>query len=88
MRKGAWDDRPFAMPRPPGNGVLLGASVCVIGPVKVGHGSKVGAGSLVVTDLEDYSVAVGVPARQLRRKQGVEPNKSMDQTEYIYDYII
>lgn len=68
--------------------MLLGAGVCCIGPVNIGNGSKVGAGSLVVTNLPDYCVAVGVPAKQLRRKQGEDPNKTMDQIEFVYEYII
>uniref|UniRef100_A0A061SHN3 serine O-acetyltransferase n=1 Tax=Tetraselmis sp. GSL018 TaxID=582737 RepID=A0A061SHN3_9CHLO len=71
-----------------GHGSLLGAGVCCIGPVTVGKGSKVGAGTLVVEDLPDYCVAVGVPAKVLRRKEGQEPRDTMDQCEYIYDYII
>jgi len=71
-----------------GNGVLLGAGVVCLGPIKVGHGCKIGAGSLVVSDLPDYCVAVGVPAKVLRRKEGQDPNKTMDQTDYIWDYVI
>lgn len=71
-----------------GNGVLLGAGVVCLGPITVGHGSKIGAGSLVVSNLPDYCVAVGVPAKVLRRKEGQDPNKTMDQIEYVFDYII
>eukprot|EP00192_Tetraselmis_astigmatica_P010973 CAMPEP_0117648478 /NCGR_PEP_ID=MMETSP0804-20121206/427_1 /TAXON_ID=1074897 /ORGANISM="Tetraselmis astigmatica, Strain CCMP880" /LENGTH=362 /DNA_ID=CAMNT_0005454085 /DNA_START=705 /DNA_END=1793 /DNA_ORIENTATION=+ len=84
---GSGTDRGVRHPRI-GNGVLLGAGVCCLGPITVGAGSKIGAGSLVVSDLPDFCVAVGVPARVLRRKEGQEPSKTMDQTEYIYDYII
>jgi serine O-acetyltransferase len=50
-----------------GHGALLGAGATVIGPVVLGAGVKVGAGSVVVTDLEAHSVAVGVPARVIKR---------------------
>jgi serine O-acetyltransferase len=46
-----------------GNGVLLGAGATVLGPVTIGDGSQVGAGTLVISDLPPHSVAVGVPAR-------------------------
>jgi serine O-acetyltransferase len=73
-----------------GNGVLLGAGVSVLGPVVIGHCSKVGAGSVVVSDIEANSVAVGVPARVVKKlDEGVEPNKEMDQIQdFILDYII
>lgn len=46
-----------------GNGVLLGAGATVLGPVSIGDGSQVGAGTLVISDLPAHCVAVGVPAR-------------------------
>ena len=42
-----------------GNGVLLGAGAVILGPVSVGHCSKVGAGSVVLTDVPPRHVAVG-----------------------------
>jgi serine O-acetyltransferase len=63
-----------------GNGVLLGAGVSVLGPVVVGHCSKIGAGSVVATDLPPHVVAVGVPARVIKRlDEFEEPVKLMDQ---------
>lgn len=46
-----------------GDGVLLGAGATVLGPVSIGEGSQVGAGTLVISDLPAHCVAVGVPAR-------------------------
>lgn len=46
-----------------GNGVLLGAGATVLGPITIGDGSQVGAGTLVISDLPAHCVAVGVPAR-------------------------
>lgn len=73
-----------------GNGALLGAGVNVLGPVVVGHCTKVGAGSVVVTDLPAHCVAVGVPAQVVKRlDETVEPVKEMDMTtDFILDYII
>lgn len=72
-----------------GHGVLLGAGVSVLGPVMVGSGTKVGAGSVVVTDLPGHSVAVGVPARVLKRDARLEPSTNMDQTsDFTLDYVI
>jgi serine O-acetyltransferase len=65
-----------------GHGVLLGAGVTVLGPVTLGPGAKVGAGSVVVTDLEAHSVAVGVPARVIKRTV-TEPCDDMDQVGVV-----
>jgi serine O-acetyltransferase len=72
-----------------GNGALLGAGVSVLGPITVGAGCKVGAGSVVVQDLPDHCVAVGVPARVIKRQLAREPSKDMDQcTDFLLDYVI
>lgn len=51
-----------------GNGVLLGAGATLLGPITVGDGTHIGAGSMVLDDIPSYSVAVGVPARIITRK--------------------
>lgn len=72
-----------------GNGVLLGAGVSVLGPVTVGSGSKVGAGSLVIGDLPAHCVAVGVPAKVIERDMRDEPVADMDQcADFILDFVI
>lgn len=71
-----------------GHGVLLGAGVSVLGPVVIGAGSKVGAGSVVVSDLPSHSVAVGVPAQVIKRVLGTEPINDMDQCAGYGDYVI
>lgn len=71
-----------------GHGVLLGAGVSVLGNVTVGCGAKVGAGSVVVSDLPCHSVAVGVPARIVKQNVRSEPCQDMDQTDFTLDYVI
>ena len=72
-----------------GDGVLLGAGVCVLGAHYVGAGSKVGAGSVVVTDLPAHCVAVGVPARIIKQGCLEQPSENMDFVEdFILDYVI
>jgi serine acetyltransferase len=46
-----------------GDEVMLGLNACVLGPVKVGNRVSLGAGAILVNDLPDDAVAVGVPAR-------------------------
>ncbi len=48
----------------------LGADVTVLGNVRVGHGSIIGACTVVTRDIPPFSLAVGNPARILRRYDG------------------
>lgn len=50
-----------------GDHAVLFAGATVIGPVNVGHFAVVGARSLVLHDVPDYSVVAGIPARILRQ---------------------
>jgi serine O-acetyltransferase len=45
------------------DGVVVGAHAQVIGAITIGEGSRVGAGSVVVSDVPPYSTVVGVPGR-------------------------
>jgi serine O-acetyltransferase len=51
-----------------GNGVLLGAGATLLGPIHIGDGAHIGACSMILEDVPNYAVAVGVPARILSRK--------------------
>ena len=51
---------------------FLGASVIVLGNVKIGHGSVIGAGSLVLHDVPPFSLAVGNPAKVQKRYSFVQ----------------
>ncbi len=69
--------------------MLLGAGVSVLGPIEIGPGSKVGAGSVVVTDLPCHCVAVGVPARIIRQACAEEPCVNMNMVaDFVLDYTI
>lgn len=49
-----------------GDGAWLGENVCVLG-ASVGKGSVVGANSVVLSDVPDYCVAVGAPAKVIKK---------------------
>lgn len=49
-----------------GDGTWLGENVCIIGS-SLGKGCVIGANSVVTRDIPDYSVAVGSPARIIKR---------------------
>lgn len=42
--------------------VTVFSGACVLGPVKIGHNSIIGANAVVLTDVPPNSIAVGVPA--------------------------
>jgi len=46
-----------------GDYVEMGAGSAVIGPVRVGDHAVIGAGAVVTTDVPEYAIVVGVPAR-------------------------
>lgn len=51
-----------------GSDVWIGAGVRITDGVTIGDGCVVGAGSVVTKDLSSMSIAVGVPARVIRRR--------------------
>lgn len=53
-----------------GRGCWLGSSVVVTKGVTIGNGVVVGAHSVVTRDLPAFSVAMGVPARVIRMREG------------------
>ena len=48
-----------------GDDVVIGAGATLLGPIKVGSGSKIGAGAVVLSDVPAGATAVGVPAKIL-----------------------
>jgi serine O-acetyltransferase len=50
-----------------GDNVLLGAGATLLGSIKVGRGANIGACSMVLEDIPENSVAVGVPAKVIKR---------------------
>jgi acetyltransferase-like isoleucine patch superfamily enzyme len=48
--------------------VWIGADAIILKGVTIGQGSIVAAGSLVIADVSEYSVAGGVPAKILRKR--------------------
>jgi bifunctional UDP-N-acetylglucosamine pyrophosphorylase / glucosamine-1-phosphate N-acetyltransferase len=51
-----------------GDGVFVGVDTMLVAPVKLGRGSRTGAGSVVTKDVPEGATVVGVPARVVRRK--------------------
>jgi serine O-acetyltransferase len=59
-------------------GVLIGAGAKILGNVNVGEGSKVAAGSVVLTDVPPHTTVAGIPAIVIGRPTTEEPSLEMD----------
>ncbi len=65
-----------------GNNVVVGAGAKIIGAFKIGDGSRIGAGSVVVREVPTNAVVVGVPGRVTYRDgQRVAGDIDLDQTD-------
>jgi len=49
------------------NNVMVGAGAKVLGPVRIGSGSKIAANAVVLREVPENSTAVGIPAKVVRR---------------------
>jgi serine O-acetyltransferase len=48
-----------------GNDIVIGAGAVIVGPIRVGDGARIGANSVVTSDVPAGATAVGAPARIL-----------------------
>ncbi len=62
-----------------GDGVLIGAGAKVLGNIKVGHCSRIAAGSVVLEDVPPMKTVAGVPARIVGEAGCAQPSVMMDQ---------
>jgi len=78
------------------DGVVIGAGAIVLGPLNIGTGSRIGAGSVVIKDVIPHSTVVGVPGKVVRQR-GVKVEKVLDhgslpdpfsRSHQIYEYKI
>ena len=49
-----------------GNDVVIGSGAQIIGPVKVGNGSRIAANAVVVNDAPENSTMIGIPAKAVK----------------------
>ena len=55
-----------------GAGAFIGSDTMLVAPVKVGEGARTGAGAVVTRDVPENTLAVGAPARSIKRLQKSE----------------
>ncbi len=62
-----------------GDGVLIGAGAKVLGNIRVGHCSRIAAGSVVLHEVPPKSTVAGVPAKVVGEAGCATPAHEMDQ---------
>lgn len=50
-----------------GRGAFIGSDTMLVAPVKIGEGAATGSGAVVTKNVPAYTLAVGVPARAIRK---------------------
>ncbi len=67
--------------------VTIGVGASILGPITIGHDSKIGAMALVLQSLPPHSVVVAQPAQLVHRQGAKTELESLDEEEYL-DYSI
>ncbi len=64
-----------------GNNVMISAGAKILGSFTIGDNSKIGAGSVVLSEVPPNSTVVGVPGRVVKRNNIALPQDTMNQTD-------
>lgn len=70
-----------------GNNVMISAGAKVLGSFTIGENSKIGAGSVVLSEVPANSTVVGVPGRIVKRDNIKLPREDMDQIHLPDPYL-
>ncbi|CAH1437131.1 unnamed protein product [Lactuca virosa] len=72
-----------------GEGVLIGASVIVLGNIKIGDGAMIASGSLVLKDVPQHSMAAGIPAKVIGYVEEQVPSLTMkhDASKDFFEHV-
>jgi serine O-acetyltransferase len=68
-----------------GNGVLIGAGAKVLGNIKIGDCSRIGAGSVVLKEVPPRVTVAGVPAKVIGEAGCAQPALVMDHVVLVHD---
>ncbi|MEE9251750.1 MAG: serine O-acetyltransferase EpsC [Thermodesulfobacteriota bacterium] len=76
-----------------GDDVIVGAGAKVLGPLTIGHNSKIGANSVVIVDVPPNSTVVGIPGKIVLKEEfpvypGLEHNKIPDPEERVIQALL
>jgi serine O-acetyltransferase len=67
-----------------GDRVTIGSGARVLGDVRLGDDSQIGANSVVTKDVPDGAVAVGIPAQIREPVPGLTPEELLDESPAIW----
>lgn len=65
-----------------GNNVMISAGAKILGSFTIGENSKIGAGSVVLSEVPPNSTVVGVPGRVVKRDNVRIPREELDQIHF------
>lgn len=66
------------------DGVMVSSGAKILGPVRIGANSKIGAGSVVLKDVPKNSTVVGVPGRLVRQ----DGKKIIEMDQFVPDPVV
>lgn len=49
--------------------VVIGAGAILLGPIRIGHDSRIGSSSVVIHDVPPFSTVVGIPGKVVHRRE-------------------
>lgn len=61
--------------------VVVGAGAIILGPIAIGHDSRIGSSSVVIHDVPSLSTVVGIPGKVVHRRQPIVDEEG----EHHYD---
>jgi serine O-acetyltransferase len=67
-----------------GNNVVVGTGAKILGPITIGDNTRIGANSVVVSEIPPNSVVVGIPGKVVFRVEG-DKHIQMDTAEFMPD---
>lgn len=75
------------------DGVMVGAGAQVLGNIVIGKNAKIGANSVVLSDIPAGATAIGIPARVVggddkRRSYGLPSRKEVEEITFTIDCIL
>lgn len=66
-----------------GSDVWCGANVVIMQGVKIGNGAIIGANAVVTSDIPEYAIAVGIPARVIKYRFDSHTIKAINDSQWF-----
>ena len=68
-----------------GDQVVIGSGAQILGPIKIGRCSKIAANAVVLNDVPEFAIMVGVPAKVVKIDKVYSENQKVSFTPYGVD---